>query len=200
MDPRASEEHDAAAAIDAELEFHFAEVVEGLMEHGWAEVAARTEAHRRFGDRVRYRQSLVRLGRQRWQWRGLMRDAMGSHLFRLDSLLRDARYAVRSLTRNPAFSIVALLALALGIGANTAVFSVVNAVLLRPLPFAEPDRLVMVSNHRPRGSASLADFLDWRARRTTISFASRSSRCARSSSATSSPSCGCCPALSPSSC
>jgi hypothetical protein len=56
MDLRASEEHDAAAAIDAELEFHFAEVIEGLMECGWSEVAARQEAHRRFGDRVRYRQ------------------------------------------------------------------------------------------------------------------------------------------------
>ena len=86
------------------------------------------------------------------------------------SLLQDVRYAVRTLTRSTGFSVVALLALALGIGANTAVFSVVNAVLLQPLPFAEPDRLVMVFNYRPRGSASLADLLDWRAR--SQSFAS----------------------------
>ena len=65
MEPRAPEKHDAAAAIDAELEFHFAEVVEGLMERGWSEVAARKEAQRRFGDRVCYREDLVRLGRQR---------------------------------------------------------------------------------------------------------------------------------------
>ena len=70
MDPRAPEEHDAAAAIDAELEFHFAEVVEGLMEQGWSEVAARTEAHRRFGDRVRYRQTArtrMSLGARSWR-------------------------------------------------------------------------------------------------------------------------------------
>ena len=172
MDSRAPDNHDAAAAVDTELEFHFAEVVEALMERGWSEAAARKEAHRRFGDRGRYREDLVSLGRQRQQWRGLMSDTVGSprNLFRLDSLLQDARYAVRTLSRSPAFSVVALLALALGIGANTAVFSVVNAVLLHPLPFAEPDRLVMVSNYRPRGSASIADFLDWRAR--TQSFES----------------------------
>jgi putative ABC transport system permease protein len=83
---------------------------------------------------------------------------------RLGWVIQDVRYAVRTLTRNPGFSVVALLALAVGIGANTAVFSVVNAVLLQPLPFAEPDRLVMVFNYRLRGGASLADLLDWRAR------------------------------------
>jgi putative ABC transport system permease protein len=89
-------------------------------------------------------------------------------LFRLDSLLQDTRYAFRTLARSPAFSGVALLALALGIGVNTAVFSVVNAVLLRPLPFADPDRLVTVSSNTTRGTASMADFLDWRARSTSF--------------------------------
>jgi putative ABC transport system permease protein len=166
MDPGASDPRDTASAIDAELEFHFAEVVEALMERGWSEADAREEAQRRFGDRIRYREDLARLGRQTQTWRGFMNDGVAAsrNLLRFDGLVQDARYALRTLARSPAFSSVALLALALGIGATTAVFSVVNAVLLRPLPFAEPDRLVMVFNNTQRGAACVADFLDWRAR------------------------------------
>lgn len=78
--------------------------------------------------------------------------------------MRDVRNAARSLVQRPGFAVAAVLALALGIGVNTAVFSVVNAVLLRPLPFAEPNRLVMVFNDTARGGASVADFLDWKTR------------------------------------
>ena len=88
------------------------------------------------------------------------------HMNIIDNLVRDVRYAVRTLARSPGFTVAAVLALALGIGANTAVFSVVNGVLLRPLPFADSDRLVMVFTSRPhseRGNASVAEFLDWRA-------------------------------------
>jgi putative ABC transport system permease protein len=83
----------------------------------------------------------------------------------IEDLRRDVRYAVRTLSRTPGFTLAALLALAVGIGANTAVFSVVNGVLLRPLPYADPDRLVMIFTSRPhsgRGNASVAEFLDWK--------------------------------------
>ena len=85
----------------------------------------------------------------------------------MDTLLKDIRYGIRSLLRRPGFAVLAVVTLALGIGANTAMFSVINAVLLRPLPYPEPDRLVWmnesgdeVTNRWP----SYPNFLDWRER------------------------------------
>jgi putative ABC transport system permease protein len=85
----------------------------------------------------------------------------------MESLWQDLRFGARMLLKKPAFTAVALVTLALGIGANTAIFSVVNALLLRPPPFKDPERLVYVWETNPkigldRGIVSPADFADWR--------------------------------------
>ena len=86
----------------------------------------------------------------------------------LDSLRQDVRFAARAYAKTPAFTVVILATLALGIGASTAIFSMVNGIVLKPLPFPDPDRLVFVNElHNGSGSGmtvSWLDYLDWRAR------------------------------------
>src|SRR6185369_16318238 len=90
----------------------------------------------------------------------------------MDSFFKDIRYSVRSLLKRPGFTAVALITLALGIGANTAIFSLINAVLIRPLPFDQPERLVWawgnIRNGGNRARVSPLDYLDYRAQNSTF--------------------------------
>src|SRR5262249_50270545 len=91
---------------------------------------------------------------------------------RRQSVMTELRSALRSLFKRPAFAAVAVLTLALGIGGNTAIFSVVNGVLLRPLPYPEPDRIVRMWEHTSRGShvnVSTPNLRDWRERLKSFS-------------------------------
>ena len=89
----------------------------------------------------------------------------------MDSIIKDIRYGVRGLLKHPGFTAIVVITLALGIGASTAIFSVVNSVLLRGLPYRNAERIVAIQEHDPngkRGQSTAANFLDWRAQQTVF--------------------------------
>ena len=136
--------------LDEEMRFHLEREVEQNMAGGMNPEDARFEALCNFGGVERAKEDC--------------RDARGVKL--IEDLWQDLRYGVRTLKRKPGFTLIAVVTLALGIGANTAIFSVVNGVLLKSLPFPEPERLVALSETDESGrviAVAYPDYLDWRA-------------------------------------
>jgi putative ABC transport system permease protein len=144
--------------IHDELRFHLSMEAEKLEREGMSRDAAVAEARRRFGGVDHHTEEV--------------RDVRGGRV--MEHLVQDTRYAFRLARRFPAFTAIVLLTLGVSIGANTAIFSVINATLLRPLPYPNGDRLAILYSQNPdksipRFSVSYADFLDWRAQTRSFS-------------------------------
>lgn len=145
------------AELDDEIRFHLAMRAQENVARGMAEAEARREATRRFGNVARLKDEC--------------RDVSGGGL--LEVLWQDVRFATRMLLKNRGFTAIAVLALALGIGANTALFTVMRSVVLRPLPFPQQERIMSIWTHKPGAPQhSMAwaypDFADVRAQNSTF--------------------------------
>ena len=138
------------AELDEELRAHFDRHVEKHIRSGLPVEEAKRRARLEFGGLDQVKEQC--------------RDARGVNF--IETTIHDVRFGLRMLRKNPGFSLVAILTLMLGIGANTAIFSVVRAVLLKPLPYPDPDRLVVMREYQIGGSdmsVNWLNFLDWRA-------------------------------------
>jgi predicted permease len=136
--------------LDDEIESHVQMAIRDRIDRGESPARATEAARREFGNAGVVRE----VTRDAWGWRWL------------ENILRDLRYGTRILRQNPGFTAVAILTMALGIGANTAIFSVVYAALLRPLPYVQPDRIVTLGETRARthladSNSSYPDYIDW---------------------------------------
>jgi putative ABC transport system permease protein len=138
---------DVRADVDEELQFHIEMRTRELIAKGHSPPDARAEALRQFGDVGYTRQYCIAQDERK--------EDRVRRLIVLDELVQDIRFALRRIRKSPAFAAVTIATLALGIGANTAVFTLVNAVLLRPLPYHDPDRLVFIYEGFPNAGLPL---------------------------------------------
>jgi putative ABC transport system permease protein len=149
--------------VDEEIAFHLEMRTRELVERGVDPGTAREQAMARLGDVARLKRTCVDLGKKRDREMRLVQW--------IDELRHDVKFAVRQLAHAPAFTLVAAITLALGIGANSAIFALVDATLLRPLPFPEPQRLVVAwerTDPSPHSLASPLNMLDWIDRNRTF--------------------------------
>ena len=143
------------AELDEELRYHLERQIEVNTAAGMSVEEARYAALR----------AMHGLDQRKEECRDMRRVRL------IEDLWQDSRFSLRSLLKRPGFTAIALLALALGIGANTAIFSLVNAVILQPLPYRDPDRLISIYGSRNRstqGSVGPTDFLDYRGQNKTF--------------------------------
>ena len=157
---------DTRADLDDEMQFHVEERGRELMAGGLDQETALAQARKEFGNAARAREECEAI-----------RDAERIRVRRtgrLADLGQDIRYAVRSAARRPGHALLVTLTLALGLGATTAILSVVNGVLLRPLPYADPSRLALIHEFSPRGEdhnpVSVGNYFDWKEKARSFSM------------------------------